>query len=69
MSEDQPLEELSVEEHREDEVFKTLLNMIPGFKDQLTSASISEDDIEAISELIQKGCSGAQSDDTKALKG
>ncbi|EGO28216.1 hypothetical protein SERLADRAFT_434090 [Serpula lacrymans var. lacrymans S7.9] len=29
--------------------------MIPGFKDQLTSASISEDDIEAISKLALKG--------------
>ncbi|EGN94908.1 hypothetical protein SERLA73DRAFT_77642 [Serpula lacrymans var. lacrymans S7.3] len=43
--------------------------MLPRFKDQISNATLTEDEIEVYSELVQKGCSGAQSDDTKTLKG
>jgi hypothetical protein len=71
-------------ERREHQVFRTLLQMIPGMEDRLMEGS--EEDIVHIAELvcnsgascvhfqtnrlqIQKGASGARSDDTKSLKG
>lgn len=71
-------------ERREHQVFRTLLQMIPGMEDRLMEGS--DEDIVHIAELvcnsgascvhfqtnrlqIQKGASGARSDDTKSLKG
>ncbi|KJA13355.1 hypothetical protein HYPSUDRAFT_151676 [Hypholoma sublateritium FD-334 SS-4] len=67
MASDDPDEDLTAQERRERKVFFELLKSVPGLEERLMSAE-SEDEIHAISTLIQKGASSARSDDTKSLK-
>jgi len=48
-------------------VFRLLVQMVPGLEDRLIEGS--EEDIMSIAVMLQKGASGARSDDTKTLKG
>ncbi|KAJ3538827.1 hypothetical protein NMY22_g5004 [Coprinellus aureogranulatus] len=64
--EDSPPE--TQQERRELRVYKKLLFMIPGFEERLMKTD-SEEEIMAIASMLQKGASGARSDDTKSLKG
>ncbi|EGO23842.1 hypothetical protein SERLADRAFT_370680 [Serpula lacrymans var. lacrymans S7.9] len=58
---------LSVEEPRERAVFERLMQMVPGLDTRLQESSSKERGM--IADFIQQGSSGAQSDDTKSLKG
>jgi hypothetical protein len=59
-------ESFSHEEQREHRVFQRLMEMVPGLEDRLVEGS--DEGVVHIAELIQKGASGARSDDTKSLK-
>ncbi|EGN96502.1 hypothetical protein SERLA73DRAFT_124366 [Serpula lacrymans var. lacrymans S7.3] len=69
MSDESDDQHLTGNELREQKIFLSLLCMVPGLKDRLTDKDSSEEEIEIISQLIQKGVSGARSDDTKSIKG
>jgi len=64
---EQPDSIYSKEEEQEHRVFQQLLQMIPGLEERLMEGS--DENVLHIAELIQKGASGARSDDTKSLKG
>jgi hypothetical protein len=64
---DTPAGQLTPEEQQEHRVFKRLVELMPGVEDRLIESSNEE--IAHIAELIQRGASGARSDDTKSLKG
>ncbi|KAI6001404.1 hypothetical protein EDD15DRAFT_2124255, partial [Pisolithus albus] len=51
---------------KEYSVFRELLKIVPNLEDRIMSSS--EQDVIAVAELIQKGASGARSDDTKSMK-
>ncbi|KAF9236160.1 hypothetical protein BU15DRAFT_89305 [Melanogaster broomeanus] len=56
--------------HEEEEEMMTaayLFQMVPGLKCQLIDSS--EEEVMAITDLIQKGTNGARADDTKGMKG
>ncbi|KJA26299.1 hypothetical protein HYPSUDRAFT_132935 [Hypholoma sublateritium FD-334 SS-4] len=55
------------EEQREHKVFCALLKSVPGLEERLMGAS-SEEDVQSIAAMLQKGASSARSDDTKSLK-
>lgn len=63
----QPDKIMTEEERGEHRVFKLLIQMISGLENRLIEGS--DEDVAHIAELIQKGASGARSDDTKSLKG
>jgi hypothetical protein len=63
----QPDKMMTEEECGEHRVFKLLVQMISGLENRLVEGS--DQDVAHIAELIQKGVSGARSDDTKSLKG
>ncbi|KAI0055466.1 hypothetical protein BV25DRAFT_1873121 [Artomyces pyxidatus] len=60
-------EDFTLEQRREHAVFDTLMKSVPGIEERLVSSS--EDMVAITAELIQKGISGARSDDTKSIKG
>ncbi|KAF8218957.1 hypothetical protein L208DRAFT_1345232, partial [Tricholoma matsutake] len=47
-------------------IYRTLLNMVPGLEEHLVNSS--DEEMQMIADLLQKGASSAQSDDTKGLK-
>ncbi|KAF8222461.1 hypothetical protein L208DRAFT_1322589 [Tricholoma matsutake] len=47
-------------------IYRTLLNMVPGLEECLVNSS--DEEMQMITDLLQKGASSAQSDDTKGLK-
>ncbi|KJA14950.1 hypothetical protein HYPSUDRAFT_142490 [Hypholoma sublateritium FD-334 SS-4] len=55
------------EEQKEQKVFCALLKSVPGLEERLMGAN-SEEDIQSIAAMLQKGASSARSDDTKSLK-
>jgi len=54
-------------EWREHRVFDQLLRMVPGLEERLQIGS--DENVLHIAELLQRGVSGAMSNDTKTLKG
>ncbi|KJA23573.1 hypothetical protein HYPSUDRAFT_137585 [Hypholoma sublateritium FD-334 SS-4] len=62
-----PEEDFTFQEQREHKVFCALLKSVPGLEEKLMGAN-SEEDIQSIAAMLQKGASSARSDDTKSLK-
>jgi len=60
------LSHLFCRERREQGVYLTLLRMVPGLEERLMSGDTEM--VHATGTLLQKGVSGARSDDTKSLK-
>ncbi|TEB29041.1 hypothetical protein FA13DRAFT_1632636, partial [Coprinellus micaceus] len=54
-------------ERRELRIFRQLLRLVPNLEDRLMECS--EEELMSVANMIQKGASGARSDDTKTLKG
>ncbi|TEB18341.1 hypothetical protein FA13DRAFT_1758706 [Coprinellus micaceus] len=54
-------------ERRELRIFRQLLQLVPNLEDRLMECS--EEELMSVANMIQKGASGARSDDTKTLKG
>lgn len=65
---EQPEEEFSAEERREHKVFCSLMTMVPGLEERLMNPSTTEEEVQLVATMLQKGASGARSDDTKSLK-
>ncbi|KAG1824027.1 hypothetical protein EV424DRAFT_1472015 [Suillus variegatus] len=65
-SQDPLIEDYPTDIRREHRVFMELLDSYPGLLDRLTSGE--EEDIIHVGEMLGKGASGAQGDDTKTLK-
>ncbi|KAG1749281.1 hypothetical protein EDB19DRAFT_1893600 [Suillus lakei] len=63
---DSPIEDYLADMQREHRVFIELVDSYPGLLDRLTNGE--EEDIIHVGELLGKGASGAQGDDTKTLK-
>ncbi|KIJ91734.1 hypothetical protein K443DRAFT_685762 [Laccaria amethystina LaAM-08-1] len=61
-----PDEIFTLQERREHEVFLTLLRAIPGFEERLMTCS--DEEVNSMAGMLQKGASSARSDDTKSLK-
>ena len=75
---------LLIREQREHTVFLLLMKMVPGLEEQLMDPSTTEEQLQSIATMVggnicsalntliilqlQKGASGARSDDTKSLK-
>ncbi|KAF8200969.1 hypothetical protein BJ912DRAFT_843657 [Pholiota molesta] len=64
---EEPDEAFTAQERREHKVFSSLLKIVPGLEERLMTAG-SEQDVQFIATLLQKGASSARSDDTKSLK-
>ncbi|KAG2048977.1 hypothetical protein BDR06DRAFT_984571 [Suillus hirtellus] len=63
---DSPIEDYPADVRQEHRVFMELINLYPGLIDCLTNSG--EEDIIHMGELLGKGASGVQGDDTKTLK-
>ncbi|KAF8225705.1 hypothetical protein L208DRAFT_1305349, partial [Tricholoma matsutake] len=63
---DDPEESFTTEQRLEYRIYRTLLNMVPGLEEHLVNSS--DEEMRMIADLLQKGASSAQSDDTKGLK-
>ncbi|KAF8224076.1 hypothetical protein L208DRAFT_1161718, partial [Tricholoma matsutake] len=63
---DDPEESFTTEQRLEYCIYRTLLNMVPGLEEHLVNSL--DEEMRMITDLLQKGASSAQSDDTKGLK-
>ncbi|KJA14013.1 hypothetical protein HYPSUDRAFT_150876 [Hypholoma sublateritium FD-334 SS-4] len=64
---EEPDEAFTAQERREHKVFLSLLKSVPGLEDRIMTTE-SEEEVQNIAMLLQKGSSSARSDDTKSLK-
>jgi len=55
-------------ERREHKIFLALLKKVPGLEERLMNPSTTEEELQLAATMLQKGASGARSDDTKSLK-
>ncbi|KIJ93139.1 hypothetical protein K443DRAFT_646874 [Laccaria amethystina LaAM-08-1] len=61
-----PNEIFTLQERREHEVFLALLRAVPGFEERLMTCS--DEEVNSMAGMLQKGASSTRSDDTKSLK-
>ncbi|KAG6913568.1 hypothetical protein DXG01_005874 [Tephrocybe rancida] len=61
------VENWTARERREFAIYKTLLDMCKGLEERLLESEVVED-LQAIADLVQKGCASARANDSKGLK-